>query len=79
MSDSPEDEFDDDPTHVDPSLAQTTPHRSLDWLGGRESGFSAGVELVLAALGEQLRKAGTPEPEISWRLSRIREEALRRG
>lgn len=60
-------------------LAETAPHRGLDYLGGREAGYSDGVEAIVASLARELGKAGLSPTEAKPICSRVRESALRRG
>lgn len=60
-------------------LAITEPHRSLDHMAGRESGFGEGVEAIVASLGHELDKAGLPEKERRAICGRVRDAALRSG
>lgn len=80
MDDDPADDWEQEAkTVADPSLAETNPHRSLDYLAGREAGFSEGIDRVLAALEWELVIADLDQAERAPILARIREMALRRG
>lgn len=72
---------DEDPTHRDPSPAEpvTEPHHSLDFLAGREAGFSEGVAQALAALEIELKKAQLTPAEIARIRSRVQTGAHDRG
>lgn len=75
-------EFDDDPTDVDGNALvgpDTEKHRSLDYLAGRESGFSEGVERVLDTLNLELAKIGVDPRERARTVNRVRMGALERG
>jgi len=60
-------------------LAETTPHRSLDHMAGRESGYGEGVERVCAALERELVRAGLSFKERLPIIRRVRDAALRAG
>ena len=81
--DPPDDEnhdwFDGDPTHVDQNLVETNPHRSLDYLAGREDGFSKGVARVIEVLAIELRRAGLTDAESRPVCLRVRVRALDEG
>lgn len=76
-------EFDDDPTNLDeiPVLeeADTAKHKSLDFLAGREKGFSEGVEAAAAALKAELVKAGIVGEECLRILRKVWDGALKKG
>lgn len=80
MDDDPADDWKQEAkTAVDPALAETVPHRSLDHLAGREAGYAEGVDRVIAALEWELVLGDLDQAERAPILSRIREKALRRG
>ena len=60
-------------------LAETTPHRSLDWWAGHESGFDEGVRLVVAGLAAELARCGFTPAERTPILLRVIEGASRSG
>lgn len=75
-------EFDDDPTDLDGQVLSepdTDKHRSLDYLAGRESGFSEGVEVVIDTLNLELAKVGIDPRERARITNRVRTLALERG
>lgn len=53
----------------------TGPHRSTEFLAGREQGFGEGVNAALAVLGGELRRVGVPEAEIPKIAVRVRQDA----
>ena len=62
-------EFDDDPTDLVPfgplaEDADTAKHRSIDYLLGREEGYTTGVLRALNAIEAELRKNGASDQEI---------------
>ena len=61
------------------SLTETTPHRSLDYLTGREDGFSKGVAIVIEVLAIELRRAGLTDAESRPVCLRVRVRALDMG
>ena len=58
-------------------LADTNPHRSLDWWAGHESGFDEGVRRVVAKLAAELAHAGLTASERTPILLRVIEGAAR--
>lgn len=76
-------EFDDDPTHLDeiPVLDEpdTAKHKSLDYLAGREKGFSEGIEAVVAALKIELERAGVVDNDCRRFISKVWDGALKKG
>lgn len=80
MDDDPVDDWKQEAKTVsDPALAETVPHRSLDYLAGREDGYSEGVNRVIAALEWELVLGDLDQAERAPILGRIRQRALRRG
>ena len=62
--------------HARPSqLADTNPHRSLDWWAGHESGWDEGVRRVVAKLAAELAHAGLTPSERTPILLRVIEGA----
>lgn len=62
-------EFDDDPTDLVPFSplaedADTAKHRSVDYLLGREEGYTLGVLKALNAVEVELRKNGAGDEEV---------------
>lgn len=74
-------EFDDDPTDLDGYVLDpdTDKHHSLDYLAGREAGFSEGVEAAIAALRYELSRAGVVGNELEKISGRIKLVALEKG
>jgi hypothetical protein len=79
VTDDPPDPWDPDPTNVDSSLTETNPFKSLDWMAGREEGFSSGVERTVNVIEWELALVGFDERSRLPIVRRIREAALRRG
>lgn len=67
------------PPDVDPNLPDTAPHRSMDYLAGRETGYREGVNAACAVLAPELRRAGVSEAEIPRIALRVRQGAEDRG
>jgi hypothetical protein len=66
-------------TAVDDPRDRTAPHRSLDWLAGREAGYGEGVRAAIWELIEELRRARCTDDDILRIRRRIETRALSRG
>ncbi len=78
--------FDSEPTHLDevgpvPSAEirsvptgerQTTTYKSAEYLAGRDAGLKEGIDAAVAALREELIRAGCTEDEIKHIIARVR-------
>jgi hypothetical protein len=76
--DSPE-LFEDEPTHLDEmkpipggSERQTRTYKSAEYLAGRDAGLKEGIDATVAALREELVRAGCTEDEIKHIIARVR-------
>jgi hypothetical protein len=76
--DDPPELFDDEPTHLDEmrpiptSERQTLTYKSAEYLAGRDAGLKEGIEATVAALREELVRAGCTEEEIKHIIARVR-------
>ena len=76
--DDPPEPFEDEPTHLDEmkpiagSERQTSSFKSAEYLAGREAGLKEGVDATVAALREELVRAGCTEEEIKHIIARVR-------
>jgi hypothetical protein len=60
-------------------LPDTGPHRSTDYLAGREAGFGEGINAACAVLAGELRRAGLAEADIPKVALRVRQGAEELG
>lgn len=66
--------------HAGVPPVDTAPHRSIDYLGGRETGYSEGLNAILVDLAAELRKvACLTETDVLVIVGRLREKAERKG
>jgi hypothetical protein len=76
--DDPPELFDDEPTHLDEikplgiSERQTRTYKSAEYLAGRDAGLKEGIDATVAALREELVRAGCTEDEIKHIIARVR-------
>ena len=71
--------FEDEPTHLDEirpvaasSERQTRTYKSAEYLAGRDAGLKEGIDATVAALREELVRAGCTEDEIKHIIARVR-------
>ena len=76
--DDPPELFEDEPTHLDEmkplgiSERQTRTYKSAEYLAGRDAGLQEGIDATVAALRDELVRAGCTEDEIKHIIARVR-------